>query len=628
MGSTLNLPSSLTKNQKIFLRAYDAIKDNNRVLIAHYKSQLKDYPLLPYLTYLDLRKHLQTTSSKAITRFIEQNKNNHLAHRLKYKWLISLGKHKKWSSFETYYTPKQFQSTSLSCLHLRAQYQLNQHHPIQQEDTIVAMQKIWMTGKPLSKICRPIGQFLLKKHRITGMMIWNNIILAMNKRQIHYAKHLSYLLSRPERKLTKTWFKIDKHPLLLKKGIPSNMPMRIKRALFKTTLKRLSRTQVKLAVYLFKKYQKTVLLSASEKAELSRYLALKLAYHLPEESKNALYEVNQSNASQTTLRWQLQIALKYSDWPSVLETYQLVDQSIQRKPKWQYWRARALYKTNQKVKALRIFKKLATKRGYYSFLSADKLNQAYRFNPAPKLKTDYAPLIKKYPQLQRIPELIAINWMLNANREWTHLLNHVNPNDLQAIDYLAHDWKQHNMAIRGAAQDKDWNNIELRFPTPHKGPIMQSSAKNKIDPAWIYGIMRRESAFSRNIRSPVGAVGLMQLMPATAKFIGQKFGVNRHIYQDLTKASSNIQLGSAYLSYLYQKYNNRILATAAYNAGPDRVDSWLPLAPLNADQWIDCIPFTETRKYVKAVMEYTVIFQSLINKKYSHLSNYMTPISK
>lgn len=623
------VPSQLTPMQQDFLRAYQAIKQNNRESIAYYKQKLQNYPLFPYLDFLDFIRHFETTPKQNILTFIHQNKNNHLSHRLKYKWLLWLGKQKQWQTFNQHYSAKEFNSKTLRCLNLQANYQLHKNSSIQTEDTIVAMQKFWLTGKPLSKTCRPIAKILLKKHRITGVMIWNNIILAMQKRQINYAKHLSHLLSKKERKIFQAWLKIDKNPKLLAKGLSKKIPLRIQRAIVYSSLKRLSRQDVKLAHQWLKKFQKTLPLTPKETRELSQYIALKFAYHLPEEAKDALYEVNQSNASQTTLRWQLQIALKYSDWPSVLDTYQLIDEHKQQTPKWQYWYAKALSKTGHPKQAKAIFKKLAKQRNFYGFLSADILDLPYHFNPAPKYQINYQPLIKKYAQLQRIPELLAIDWMLNANREWAYLLKHVNPNELQAINYLAHHWKQHNMAIIGAAKNKDWDNIEIRFPTPHKAPVMSSSTQNKIDPAWIYGIMRRESAFSREIRSPVGATGLMQLMPKTAKFIGRKIGVSRHIYQDLTSASSNIQLGSAYLSYLYQKYNNnQIIATAAYNAGPKRVDSWLPASPLPADQWVDSIPFTETRKYVKAVSEYTIIFQSLLNKKYHHLSRYMLPVQK
>ena len=278
--------------------------------------------------------------------------------------------------------------------------------------------------------------------------------------------------------------------------------------------------------------------------------------------------------------------------------------------RWLYWKARAYSQLNQQKQANLIYKKLAEQRNFYGFLSADILNQPYRFNPAPTHQYDMQALMKKYPQLAIIKELIAIDWKLSVKREWYHLLKNIDANDIEAIAGSMAQWEQHNLAIQTVARAKKWDDLALRFPTPYKQPIMQAAKKHTVDPAWVYGVIRRESAFSENIQSPVGAVGLMQLMPATAKYIGRKIGYKKRQYRQLTHAEFNIELGSAYLSYLHKKYKgNRILATAAYNAGPHRVDKWIPKNKMiQADQWIDTIPFSETRAYVKAVMEYTTYF--------------------
>lgn len=271
---------------------------------------------------------------------------------------------------------------------------------------------------------------------------------------------------------------------------------------------------------------------------------------------------------------------------------------------------------------------MAQQRHYYGFLAADRLKKPYQFNPDPVTQIAPKVLIKKYPELQRIQELMAIDWTLSAKREWYHLLQRIDKNELQAVAVLANQWQEYTQSIRSLAKAKKWNHLTLRFPTPYKGPVMQSAKQHKVDAAWVYGVMRRESAFSAQARSSAGALGLMQLMPKTAQYIGKKQGVKGKLYKNLTDATNNIELGSAYLSYLYKKYdNNQVLATAAYNAGPNRIKSWRPLNnALPSDQWIDSIPFNETRAYIKAVLEYSTIFQSMLHKKYDRLSDAMPPI--
>lgn len=621
--------ASLTQPQRDFLHGYSAIKHNDRKQILKYKKKLKGYPLEPYLTYLDFNRNLKNTPSSAILQFINTHQKTHFAHRLQTKWLRHLGKTKQWALYNQHYDAKIQASNDLACYKIQADIKQANTQKLSTQH-LAQIKKQWIIGRPLSNACKPLDTLLRKHKKLTGTMLWQNIILAVKKRQISFATRLSQDLSSKERQIYQAWLKYDKNPSLLSKGLPQKMPIVVKKAAFKQTLIRLARKDAVKANGLLKKYAKSVKLTPHEIAALKRQISLRLAYGYKPEAKSFLYEVNQSEASKTTLRWQLQVALKNSDWATILETYELVSPEEQTKNKWQYWLARSLAVTGKKAQAEKIFKKLANKRNFYGFLSADRLKQDYKFNPKSSKKIDTTFLIAKYSQLPRIKELMAIGWMTNANREWHHLLTHVHPNDLNAINYLALDWKQHNVAIRGAAKAKDWNNIDLRFPTPHKGPVMKAASKNKIDPAWVYGIIRRESAFAKDIKSSVGATGLMQLMPKTAKYIGQKLGVKSSKYRDLTNANSNIALGSAYLSYLNKKFHdNRILATAAYNAGPHRVDKWIPKNKLiPADQWVDSIPFSETRKYVKAVMEYTIIFQSLLNKKYNRLENYMPPIGK
>ena len=186
---------------------------------------------------------------------------------------------------------------------------------------------------------------------------------------------------------------------------------------------------------------------------------------------------------------------------------------------------------------------------------------------------------------------------------------------------LADDWGWADRSVFSVAKTGKKDALELRFPMPHTSEVQKASVKNAIETAWIYGVMRRESGFIEDIRSGAGAVGLMQLMPATAKDVARRQGKKR--VGDLTRAKDNISLGSYYLRYVLNKFNNnQPLATAAYNAGPARVKRWLPREhALSADVWIDTIPYSETRRYVRAVMAYTTIFEWRMNQQ-------VTPLNK
>ena len=618
--------NALSAEQKAYLQAYKAIKRNDRKAIAKYKKQLKNYPLAIYLDYHDYRIHIKNTPNHQILAFIKKYKNSYLSERLYRHWLKNLAAKQHWTTYLTHYKPQK--SKSLQCYYVQALANRKQL-----KKALSLAQPIWQNSTNLNKACRPLDKLLRNHKKLTGSMVWQRIELNMNKRKFNIAKKLSKDLSKKDRAMFDYWNKVVQKPQLVAQSLPNSIAQNVKKKIFTQGVRYLASRDPSLAKTSLEKFYKQYGLNKDQYAILKRKVALRTAYKYAPQAGDYLNEVNRTNAkSEDSLRWQAQVALKVSNWATLLETIELMPQKMQQKKQWRYWKARALEASGDKsaISAARdIYKSLSHHRDYYAFLSADKLGLDYQFNPNPVIKRDTNFLLKKYPELKRIQELMAIDWKLSSKREWYHLLNRVNRNELQAIAVLANQWQDHPQAIRSLAKAKEWNDIQLRFPVAHKEPIMQNADKNKIDPAWVYGVIRRESAFSEDIKSPVGAIGLMQIMPKTAKYIGNKIGVKKVSQSDLIQAENNIQLGSAYLSYLLDKFNgNKVMATAAYNAGPHRVDKWTPnVGSLPADQWIDSIPFTETRNYVKAVLEYTTIFKSLLNKRYDRLKDVMPAIA-
>ncbi|MGM0541472.1 MAG: transglycosylase SLT domain-containing protein [Pseudomonadota bacterium] len=612
----------LSSQQQAFLDAYQSIRLNDRKAIAQYKAQLKDHPLYPYVLYHDYRLHLKSTPDNLIENFIKRYQDSYLSDSLYVKWLTHLAKSKQWSQFSKIYKPQKSQNSQ--CYNIQAL-----SHTKQLNTALELARPIWTNSTTLSMACRPIDDLIRKHKKLTGSMIWKRINLAMNKHKISLAKSLSKDLSRPEKKMLNEWVKVYKNPRLISEPLPKSIVPFVKKSIFTQGIRKLASKDPDLAQKSLELYYKQYGLSTDQYNVLARKVALRTAYRYAPQARNLLNHVNNNGSkNKDSLRWQAQIAIKQSDWLGLLEVIELMKPVEQQSKQWLYWKARALEATQQITASNDLYRILARQRNYYAFMAADRLNLDYQFNPKPVKKLKPDELLKKYPELLRIQELLAIDWPLSTRREWYHLLNKADKNELQAVAVLANQWKQHTQAIRSLAKAKSWDALSLRFPTPYKQPVMQNAKHNDIDAAWIYGIMRRESAFSKDIRSPVGATGLMQLMPRTAKYMSQKISSNNISYKKLTEAKNNIELGSAYLSYLSQKYSgNKVLATASYNAGPNRVDRWIPKkGVIAADQWIDSIPYSETRAYVKAVLEYTTIFNSLLNQKFIRLKDVMPDI--
>lgn len=623
-SSTSNLDrSKLTKDQRDFLNGYEAIKANDRPLIAFYKKELQDYVLYPYLSYLDIKYHFKSTPESQIDHFLERYPNSTLTPFLIKHYLEYLGKNHYSERYLKYYKLRPQSDPKLQCYYFDARIRLNQT-----DDILALGSRFWRSQEKLPHTCHLLEKTLHKANRITGSMVWERIQLNMQKGHLIQSTRLARHLSPQGRKTLKYWIAVYRSPEKVTENMPSYVPAVIRKPIFKQGVTRLSYSNPKLAMRMLRHRSEQYGLSRLEQQKLSRQISLRFAYQYMPEAQGYLRDLDQAVQSEKVMNWRLQLAIRHSNWINYLDLYDLLPDDMQQQNRWRYWKARAYESLNEFRQAKPIFQSLAKERNFYGFMSADKLNQPYRFNPAPEKSFDMDKLTQKYPQLNAIKELIAIHWTHSLKREWYHLLQHVEPNDIEAVANYMSDSQQHHLAIQTIAKAKMWDDLELRFPTPYKQPVLNAAKKHTVDPAWVYGVMRRESAFSPTISSHAGATGLMQLLPNTARYIGKKIGFKRKQYTHLTNAESNIQLGSAYLSYLEDKYDgNRILATAAYNAGPDRVDSWIPKdMQISADQWIDTIPFSETRDYVKAVMEYTTIFKSVLSKHYDRLQNFMKPI--
>ena len=296
--------------------------------------------------------------------------------------------------------------------------------------------------------------------------------------------------------------------------------------------------------------------------------------------------------------------------------------------RWQYWRARSLEMTGKKEQAQVIYETISSERSFYGFLAADKLGKDYSLNNE---QLDIDPELEKsvadMPAIQRASELFQLKRYLDARREWYATTRLFDENELQAAAKIAHSWNWHDRAIIALSKAKSWNDLQIRFPVKHQDQVYKNAERSEIDPAWIYAMMRQESAFMPDAISPVGARGLMQLMPATAKSVARKLKQKYPSKYELLQPEKNIRLGTAYLKEVYQRFENPVLAIAAYNAGPHRVKRWLPEADMPADIWIELVPFKETRNYLKNVLAYTVIYAEKLDEKDIRMKQRMPSIS-
>ncbi|MEE9351457.1 MAG: transglycosylase SLT domain-containing protein, partial [Thiotrichaceae bacterium] len=327
--------------------------------------------------------------------------------------------------------------------------------------------------------------------------------------------------------------------------------------------------------------------------------------------------------------WMARMALREGKWQQLNSAIDAMSEEVAQRDIWQYWKARASSQTGNKKLATQLYSQLAENATFYGFLSADQLNQEYSvFEKNNEDWENCAENVQIVSPIYRAMEWFELGKDSLAYKEWFWALKHMNKDGKLAAAALALKLDKPILAVRSVAKTKDWNQVGLRFPLLYKNLITEMSGQNGVNPAWVYGIMRRESVFNKKAVSGARAMGLMQLLPSTARYVGKQLGLARVRKSDLLTPKLNVKLGSAYLSGMLKDFDGSyVKATAGYNAGPSRSVKWTPKKTIDADQWVESIPFKETRKYVRAVMAYTTIYDHKLTKgKGRRISDRLMPV--
>jgi len=430
--------------------------------------------------------------------------------------------------------------------------------------------------------------------------------------------NLTYFIARKlsyaDQQLVKLWQNMHQKPAReLKRFKHPDTPLA--REIVIDGFQQLAKQDVKAAYNLWKEYQKRYAFGWKAKGKLFRYIALRGAQQNLPEAARWLEEVDNRLVTSKVNQAKLQIALAQQNWVAVLKLFQSLPANKRNQSQWQYWQARAIEEIGQqKAKAEKQFSKLSAQQNYYGFLAADRLGKPYSFQSKPLQVSEQLKkkILNKYNGLTRARELYFVGLPAFARKEWQTVLPSLLVNELKAAAALAHQWGWHDQAITTLAKVKEDGDLSIGFPVPFYDTVLKHAQNQLIDFAYVYAIIRQESIFQTDARSKSGALGLMQLMPATAKEVAKKQKIRlKNLEDDLLVPDINIRLGTAYLRKMLNQFDdNPLLTTVAYNAGTSRAKRWKnKYGCLSSDIWVELIPFSQTRDYVKKVLSYTPIFE-------------------
>jgi soluble lytic murein transglycosylase len=371
--------------------------------------------------------------------------------------------------------------------------------------------------------------------------------------------------------------------------------------------------------------------SEAQRDLILRTLALFHATDFSADSLARLAALPADAQSDATREWRARIALAEQNWTAVLAAINAMTDTQQSDGEWRYFRARALNVLERGSEAIPVMTALAREPTFFGFLAADKLNQPYAICPI-QLPEDPAreqALLSK-PGLLRAFELFAVNLPKLARREWSRALQGEDSTTQRLAADLANQRGWYDRAVFTLNSGDALRVYDLRFPLASQDGIVPQAQQAGIEPAWAYGILRAESAWMSDAHSAADARGLMQLLPSTAALVARKNGLNWDGGDTLYDPAVNITLGTRYLAQVSSRYNGSPwLGSAAYNAGPNRVDQWLAArGTLAPDLFVATIPFKETREYVARVMAFSVIYDWRLHGDAVPLSTRMSPIGQ
>lgn len=609
-----------------FLQAESALKKRDIQRFRELKEALESYPLYPYLEFADLSRRLGAAGNDEIETFLDRYAETPLAWRLRNAWLKLLARRGQWEKFLEIYAPSR--DATMQCQWLRALINANQA-----DKAMPRVEALWLVGRSQPPACDPVFKAWRSAGYLSRDLIWQRIALAVRAGRPALAAYLAGFLDADERALAREWLRVREQPSRVIQVARMDYDPEIVEALLLYGIERLAKRDPERAASTWELLRTRFAFTGKTVAYVHRRIGLSYAFAHKAQALYWLNAIPESQMDDRAREWRILSSMQHGEWPQALEHILAVsereDSASSSSQRWRYWMARSLESLGWQDDADSIYGELARERSYYGFLAADRIGSDYQLNNQTLEYSDHElRLVAAQPGAMRARELYSLGRTVDARREWRMFTQGMTSEALARAAKLAHDWGWHGRAIMTVARTSYLDDLEMRFPLAYHDRVLAQAKAQRLDPAWVYAIVRQESAFMADARSPAGALGLMQIMPGTGRKIGRTLDKPLRNRQQLYDADVSLEFGSTYLRILLDQLDeNPVLAAAAYNAGPHRVERWRPQEQtIAADLWIENIPYRETREYLRRVIAYTTIYEQRLGHETVRLSARLAPI--
>jgi soluble lytic murein transglycosylase len=589
---------------KIFLAARDAYARGKIDQFERLNKQVpEDYPLRVYLDYWQLKS--RSSSTGELARFAADHPDTPLSDRTRQDLARFYGNIQDWDNYRQVAEKLTAKDRELTCFDLRARLARGD------QTAANASLGLWLTAQDQPSGCSALFTSLSASGTLTDGIRIARLRLALEAGNLSLARQLITSVTSNSKSDLDLLTQASHSPEKTLAAIPSSQ---VHREIALYALSQLARSDPDLAARLWK-----TRLAVFPKAE-QRYgwgvIALAAARQLNPGAVTWFLNAK-DQVSDTQNIWKTRTMLRAGRWPDVYQSIVNMPADTQDEAAWRYWKARSLAATGASAKANPIFARLSHEIHYYGLLANEELaekveTQPTSYRPSP----DEIKQIKSRIGLKRALLLRELDLNVDAANEWNWAIRGFDDHQLLAAAELAREAQWYDRAIKTAEQTQVTHSMDLRYLTPYRDLAESYSDKNGLDPAWVYGLMRQESRFMDYARSNVGARGLMQIMPATARWIARHMGLGRKAHNQIADPDVNIKFGTFYLKRLLTSLDNSaVLATAGYNAGPGRARRWQANRVLEGAVYVESIPIPETREYVKKVLANAMFYSQRLGLK-------------
>jgi len=587
-----------------FQAAREAYRVGDDARLDVLAENLKNTVLEPYVTAFQLRLRMYTRNPVGIKEFLARPDDTPVIDQLRLDWLKWQAKQQHWDEFAAIYPRLLEADDDLKCYALQARLPNN-------EDLILHdARDFWFTGTGRPESCVTLFNLALAQGIISDDEVWERMRLALEVNNIELVKQLNVRLPK-ERKLSiKALDSAASHPDRYLSKIKLTKSTEAERMVALFALQRLAKQLPQLAYTRWKKIEDGF--DYAEQHYFYGWLGYEGARNLDERALLWFKAAKDAPLNDVQLAWRTRAALRVNNWSEVWSSISSMSANQQREGVWRYWKARAWKVLGRDSEADILLTGLSREYNFYGQLALEELGAL----PSAGMQLPgYQPtlieieMMQSQPAMQRTLLLYRMGLREEAAKEWSLAVRKLDDKQLLVASEIASRNEMYDRSINAADRTVSLHDFSLRYPSPFRDSLQGNIQENKLDEAWVYGLMRQESRFVTQAKSNVGAVGLMQVMPATARWVAQRLGIKDYRKVLVSQLDTNLRLGTYYMKNVLSTLGNSpVLASAAYNAGPGRARQWQSDKPLEGAIYVECIPFDETRDYVKKVMSNTMYY--------------------